>query len=468
MAAEADDVALLRSVAAGDERALASLYDRHAGWLMVRMSRRCASADTVDQALQDTFLALWHQAGRYRGGGEVAAFIWGIGVRRLMTAIRKDSAAARGAWAAWLRTGDSGLVRSAEDEVLLGIEHGRLGEALARLSPELRAAMQATVLDGLTCAEAGRLLGVPGGHREVAMSPGPDRAAGGTFMTGYPTASPGGCAQVPAGLVAGYSRGALGTIATWSLEAHLPGCAACRSVLAATVDQSRLDRNRSVVLATLGLPVAGPAERVATRWGVPPHLWRLLSVTPSLRRSWLTGVAVVLVTAVGAARVATLAVGRPAGLLPFLILAPLLPLAGVAAAFYPGLDPAADLAIAAPISSLWLFCVRSVAVIAAALAPVMLAAWALPGGTWLPLLVVLPALAVSVAALALATLTGPRRAAIGAAAGWVAAVVSAGLAEGSPVVAYSHAAQAAALFVIIGACVLLALRRNAFELGWNR
>jgi RNA polymerase sigma-70 factor, ECF subfamily len=55
------------------------------------------------------------------------------------------------------------LMQSAEDEVLLGIEHGRLGEALTRLSPELRAAMQATVLDGLTCAEAGRLLGVPAG-----------------------------------------------------------------------------------------------------------------------------------------------------------------------------------------------------------------------------------------------------------------------------------------------------------------
>ena len=55
------------------------------------------------------------------------------------------------------------LVRSAEDEVLLGIEHGQLGAALTRLSPELRSAMQATVLDGLTCAEAGRLLGVPAG-----------------------------------------------------------------------------------------------------------------------------------------------------------------------------------------------------------------------------------------------------------------------------------------------------------------
>jgi hypothetical protein len=41
----ADDRLLLRNVAAGDERALAALYDRHAGWLLVRMSRRCASPE---------------------------------------------------------------------------------------------------------------------------------------------------------------------------------------------------------------------------------------------------------------------------------------------------------------------------------------------------------------------------------------------------------------------------------------
>ena len=54
-------------------------------------------------------------------------------------------------------------VASAEEVVLLAIEHGPLGDVLARLSPELRAALQATVLDGLTCAEAGRLLGIPAG-----------------------------------------------------------------------------------------------------------------------------------------------------------------------------------------------------------------------------------------------------------------------------------------------------------------
>lgn len=154
-----DDLALLRAVADGDEMALGRLYDRHAGWLIVRLSRRCASPEVVDQAVQDTFLALWRGADTYRGGGDVGAFIWGIGIRRLIDAIRRESGSRR--WRG--RPLDAEVVVSAEDQVLVGAEHGRLGPALASLSPELRTALEATVLDGLTNAEAAVLLGVPEG-----------------------------------------------------------------------------------------------------------------------------------------------------------------------------------------------------------------------------------------------------------------------------------------------------------------
>ena len=159
-AAEPDDAALLRAMARGDEEALGTLYDRHAGWLTVRLTRRCAMPDVVDRAIQDTFLALWREAGAYRGGGDVAAFIWGIGVRRLIDAIRWENGARRRL--PW-RAAEPPVVVSAEDQVLVGIEHGGLGQALAGLSPELRGAIEATVLDGLTCAEAAVLLGVAEG-----------------------------------------------------------------------------------------------------------------------------------------------------------------------------------------------------------------------------------------------------------------------------------------------------------------
>ncbi len=160
-AGERDDAALLRAVARGDEQALATLYDRHAGWLTVRLARRCAMPDVIDHAVQDTFLAVWREAGSYRGGGDVAAFIWGIGIRRLIDAIRRENSPRR-LRLRW-RAAEPELVVSAEDQVLAGLEHGLLGQALAGLSPELRGALEATVLDGLTCAEAAILLGVPEG-----------------------------------------------------------------------------------------------------------------------------------------------------------------------------------------------------------------------------------------------------------------------------------------------------------------
>ena len=151
------DEALLSAAATGDRGALRALYDRHAPWLLLRLRRRCGDAGLVEEVVQDTFVAVWRTADRFRGEGDVAAWIWGIGIRRLLDRLRT-----RPAPLPLARVDDTILV-SAEDEVLLGIEHGELGAALNALSPELRAVMRATVLDGLTTKEAGRLLGIPQG-----------------------------------------------------------------------------------------------------------------------------------------------------------------------------------------------------------------------------------------------------------------------------------------------------------------
>ena len=155
------DAALLASVASGDRDALQILYGRHAPWLSRRLSGRCADADVVASAMQDTFVAVWRSAGSYSGQGEVAAWIWGIGIRQLIGHLRRRARvpiATR-----------SLLVESAEERVLVAVEHGDLAGALSSLSPELRAVVQATVLDGLTTREAGRLLGIPAGTVKTRM-----------------------------------------------------------------------------------------------------------------------------------------------------------------------------------------------------------------------------------------------------------------------------------------------------------
>ena len=156
------DKDLLAAVASGDAQALRTLYERHAPWLSLRLSRRCADRDLTDTALQDTFVAVWRRASRYEGRGEVAAWIWGIAIRRLIDGVRR-----RPAGTVCLSEADA--TPSAEEQVLLGVEHGDLGSALNRLSPELRAVVQATVLDGLTSREAGHLLGIPAGTVKTRM-----------------------------------------------------------------------------------------------------------------------------------------------------------------------------------------------------------------------------------------------------------------------------------------------------------
>lgn len=162
--ADRSDPELLAAIVERDRGALAELYRRHEPWLSTRLSYRCADREIVEEAVQDTFVTVWRTGSRYSGDGVVAAWIWGIGIRTLLHAVRP-----RRPLVERLKLQRSGDTVSAEDEFLVAVEHGNLGTALHRLSPELRAVVQATVLDGLTCAEAGRLLGIPSGTVKTRM-----------------------------------------------------------------------------------------------------------------------------------------------------------------------------------------------------------------------------------------------------------------------------------------------------------
>ena len=157
------DPDLLALVGDGERDALQVLYERHAPWLARRLSGRCPDREAVASALQDTFVAVWRGARKYDGRGDVAAWIWGIGIRQLIGHVRRRRPMPDLPWQ------HNAAVESAEERLLVGVEHGDLAGALSSLSPELRAVVQATVLDGLTTREAGRLLGIPAGTVKTRM-----------------------------------------------------------------------------------------------------------------------------------------------------------------------------------------------------------------------------------------------------------------------------------------------------------
>jgi len=156
---------LLQEIAAGDRGALHDLFTRHQPWLAARVRQRCSDPAIVAEVVNDTFLVVWNKPGKYNGDGEVAAWLWGIAIRTLLQRLRpRKSVFER---LVQLRPEQA---PSAEEAVLLAVEHSDVGSALQRLSPELLAVVQATVLDGLSTREAAALLGIPSGTVKSRMS----------------------------------------------------------------------------------------------------------------------------------------------------------------------------------------------------------------------------------------------------------------------------------------------------------
>ena len=106
----------------------------------------------------------------------------------------------------------------------------------------------------------------------------------------------------------------------------------------------------------------------------------------------------------------------------FLLIAPLAPMVGVAAAYGPESDPTHELATAAPYSKPRLVLLRAAAVLAASLPITVAVGLLLPIPTWLAAAWLLPALGFIAVVLAAGTWVDPVYAAAALAVGWVSAV----------------------------------------------
>jgi RNA polymerase sigma-70 factor, ECF subfamily len=156
----ASDDALVRAVAGGDRRALELLYRQHAPWLAGRLAARTSSRDLAEEALQDTFVAVWRSARSYHGTGEVPAWLWGIARRRLASLARRQRP---GVLSLDATAEPPDLAATPEEAALAGDASTRIRLAVSHLPAEQRAAITAVVYQGQTIEQAAQAAAVPEG-----------------------------------------------------------------------------------------------------------------------------------------------------------------------------------------------------------------------------------------------------------------------------------------------------------------
>lgn len=163
----AGDGELIAGAAAGDERAIAALYDRYGAVLYAVAYRIVGQRADAEEVVIEAFAQAWRDAPRFEASrGSVAGWLTMIGRSRALDLVRArarreritasaaaerpDAPLAMGSW----RGDPAGAVDHAERRV-------RVREALDTLSPPQRQAIELAYFEGLSQSEIAERLQEP-------------------------------------------------------------------------------------------------------------------------------------------------------------------------------------------------------------------------------------------------------------------------------------------------------------------
>jgi hypothetical protein len=267
--------------------------------------------------------------------------------------------------------------------------------------------------------------------------------------------------HAPAGLLARFAHDPAGLddVTASSIETHLVACPACRALVAAAAPLD-VTASWAAVADRIDRPRPSLVERLLERLGIDDGFARLVGATPALQLSGLAAITGLSVVAAVLGRSA-----NSGG--PFLVFAPLVPLAAVAATFAPAGDPAGETGVATALHGAGLAIRRAAIVLGTTFALLALAGLTVPGqgltaATW-----VLPALALAVGSLALGTWWRIEVAVGGLAAVWLCITTAAWVTAGrrlsfteSPI--FGATGQVAALAATLLAVAILVARSDRF------
>ena len=242
-----------------------------------------------------------------------------------------------------------------------------------------------------------------------------------------------------------------------SVESHLLECPDCRLRLGELMSHATVDDAWAAIRAHVEAPRRSVAERLIRRMGISIEVARLLVAVPAFRGAWLLGLFVVTLFAGLAALFAGAYV-----LALFLIVAPLAPVAGVAASFGGDADPCHELVTVTPYSAARMLLLRTAGVLATSLPVTVLAGLALPGPAWLGVAWLTPAAAGVALTLLLSPVFGSTVTAATLSACWSTAVVFATRLN-DPVEVVDPVMQLVFVVLTLVAIAALVLRQPSFE-----
>jgi len=171
--AHLSDEALLSLVASSDDLALAELYDRF-GRVAYGLALRILRDEALAQdAVQEAFLAIWRSADRFLAErAKASTWILTLVHRRSVDLVRRED---RRRGEPLESAGEPVAQETVEDEATLGFERRVVQQALARLRPEQREALELGYYGGLTQSELAERLGLPLGTIKSRMFTGLSR-----------------------------------------------------------------------------------------------------------------------------------------------------------------------------------------------------------------------------------------------------------------------------------------------------
>lgn len=163
---------LLLRVAEGDQSAFAQLYDMLSSRVFGLILRVLVNHSQSEEVLQEVFLEIWQSASRFAPNkGQGRSWVFTIAHRRAVDRVRASQASADRDVRAGLR--DIGVAHdSVAEQVELGIDGGRVVEALKNIPESQRETIVLAYYGGYSQSEIATLVGAPLGTIKTRMRDG--------------------------------------------------------------------------------------------------------------------------------------------------------------------------------------------------------------------------------------------------------------------------------------------------------